>query len=65
MSILFFVLQELIDVRDLIQESYRLFWSISNRDIDRLRLKHRLLVVQVCVAVVGVLGAGWFVNVTI
>lgn len=41
-------LQEKVDVRDLVQESYKQFWSISNRDIDRLRLKHRLLVVQVC-----------------
>ncbi|KAK7490764.1 hypothetical protein BaRGS_00017993 [Batillaria attramentaria] len=36
--------QEKVDVRNLVQESYKQFWSISNRDIDRLRLKHRLLV---------------------
>ncbi|XP_076450712.1 TBC1 domain family member 9-like isoform X2 [Babylonia areolata] len=38
--------EEKVDVRDLIEESYKQFWSISNRDIDRLRLKYRLLVVQ-------------------
>lgn len=38
--------EEKVDVRDLVQESYKQFWSISNRDIDRLRLKYRLLVVQ-------------------
>ncbi|KAL8560078.1 hypothetical protein ACOMHN_041547 [Nucella lapillus] len=38
--------EDRVDVRDLIEESYKQFWSISNRDIDRLRLKYRLLVVQ-------------------
>ena len=40
-------LQDKVDVRDVIQESYKQFWTISNRDIDRLRLQFRLLVVQV------------------
>ncbi|KAK7098501.1 hypothetical protein V1264_002777 [Littorina saxatilis] len=38
--------EDKVDVRSLIEESYKEFWSISNRDIDRLRLKYRLLVVQ-------------------
>ncbi|KAH9518800.1 TBC1 domain member 9 [Bulinus truncatus] len=34
------------DVADIIQQSYQKFWSISNQDINKLRLKHRLKVVQ-------------------
>ncbi|CAC5359250.1 TBC1D8_9 [Mytilus coruscus] len=35
-----------IDVSDLIDDSYRKFGHISNQDIDKLRLKYRLQVVQ-------------------
>ncbi|XP_041366492.1 TBC1 domain family member 9-like [Gigantopelta aegis] len=35
-----------VDVTDLIEDSYRKFGIISNQDIDKLRLKYRLRVVQ-------------------
>ncbi|KAK6973003.1 TBC1 domain family member 9B [Biomphalaria glabrata] len=35
-----------VDVADIILQSYQKFWSISNQDINKLRLKHRLKVVQ-------------------
>ncbi|CAG5132488.1 unnamed protein product [Candidula unifasciata] len=35
-----------VDVSDIIQSSYQKFWSITNQDINKLRLKHRLKVVQ-------------------
>ncbi|GFO20932.1 TBC1 domain family member 9 [Plakobranchus ocellatus] len=38
--------RESIDVADVIVSSYQKFWSISNQDINKLRLKHRLKVVQ-------------------
>ncbi|CAL1535440.1 unnamed protein product [Lymnaea stagnalis] len=42
-----------VDVADIIQQSYQKFWSISNQDINKLRLKHRLKVVQHVVAAKG------------
>lgn len=38
--------QPSIDVCDLIDESYRRFGHVNNQDIDKLRLKYRLKVVQ-------------------
>ncbi|RUS90405.1 hypothetical protein EGW08_001810 [Elysia chlorotica] len=35
-----------VDVAEVILSSYQKFWSISNQDINKLRLKHRLKVVQ-------------------
>lgn len=38
--------KESVDVAEVIMSSYQKFWSISNQDINKLRLKHRLKVVQ-------------------
>ncbi|XP_059170667.1 TBC1 domain family member 9B-like isoform X2 [Physella acuta] len=35
-----------VDIADIIQQSYQKFWTITNQDINKLRLKHRLKVVQ-------------------
>ena len=47
LMIVFFTFQPSIDVCDLIDESYRRFGHVNNQDIDKLRLKYRLKVVQV------------------
>lgn len=39
--------QTSIDVTDLIYEAYSKFGTMTNQEIDKLRVKHRLKVVQV------------------
>ena len=40
-------LQTSIDITDLIYEAYSKFGTMTNQEIDKLRVKHRLKVVQV------------------